>query len=106
MYVNLLIAVPAAFAAFRLIANDPHPQRPKIDWRGAALACSGLFAIVFGFSEAERDSFSATSTIVSLTVGVLLIIGFVLSQRRGRFPLLPPPHRLEPRARRGPTCRS
>lgn len=89
MYVNLLIAVPAAFAAFRLIANDPHPQRPKIDWRGAALACSGLFAIVFGFSEAERDSFSATSTIVSLTVGVLLIIGFVLSQRRVAFPLLP-----------------
>ncbi len=57
MYVNLFIAVPAAFAAFRLIANDPHPQRPKIDWRGAALACTGLFAIVFGFSEAERDSF-------------------------------------------------
>ncbi len=89
MYVNLLIAVPAAFAAWRLIANDPHPQRPKIDWRGAALACTGLFAIVFGFSEAERDAFSAPSTIISLTTGVVLVTAFVLSQRRGPAPLLP-----------------
>lgn len=89
MYVNLLIAVPAAFAAYRLIANDPHPQRPTIDWRGAALACSGLFAIVFGFSEAERESFSAPSTIVSLLIGVVLLVGFVLSQRRATAPLLP-----------------
>lgn len=89
MYVNLFIAVPAAFAAFRLIANDPHPQRPKIDWRGAALACTGLFAIVFGFSEAERDAFSAPTTIAALTLGVLLIVAFVASQRRVAFPLLP-----------------
>lgn len=89
MYVNLLIAAPAALVALRLIANDPHPQRPSIDWLGAALACSGLFAVVFGFSEAERDSWEAASTIVSLVAGVLLLTAFVFSQRRRAFPLLP-----------------
>src|SRR6188472_2008103 len=29
LYVNLLIAVPAAFAALRLIENVGHPERPK-----------------------------------------------------------------------------
>jgi EmrB/QacA subfamily drug resistance transporter len=89
MYVNLLIAVPAALVALRLIANDPHPQRPSIDWLGAALACSGLFAVVFGFSEAERNSWEAASTIVSLVAGVLLLTAFVFGQRRRAFPLLP-----------------
>ncbi len=45
-YVNLVIAVPAALLAVRLIANDAHPHRPRIDWLGAALACSGLFLVV------------------------------------------------------------
>ena len=55
LYVNLFIAIPAAFAALRLIVNEAHPQRPRIDFVGAALACTGLFAIVFGFSKAETD---------------------------------------------------
>ena len=59
LYVNLLIAIPAVFFALRLIVNEGHPQRPRIDFVGAALACSGLFAIVFGFSEAATDAWQA-----------------------------------------------
>ncbi|MBO9532068.1 MAG: MFS transporter [Solirubrobacteraceae bacterium] len=88
-YVNLVIAIPAALLAVRLIANDAHPQRPRIDWLGAALACSGLFLIVFGFSEAERNSWEATTTIASLVAGVFLLVGFVTWQRRFATPLLP-----------------
>lgn len=89
LYVNLVIAIPAAFFALRLIVNEGHPQRPKIDWIGVALACTGLFAIVLGFSEAETDSWTAPSTIVSLSAGVVLLVGFVLTQRRVANPLLP-----------------
>jgi EmrB/QacA subfamily drug resistance transporter len=89
LYVNLVIAIPAAFFALRLIVNETHPQRPKIDFAGVALACAGLFAIVFGFSEAETDSWGSPMTIVALAAGVVLLIGFVLSQRRSKNPLLP-----------------
>ncbi|MDQ8045329.1 MAG: MFS transporter [Solirubrobacteraceae bacterium] len=89
LYVNLVIAVPAVFAALRLIGNERHPQRPTIDWPGAVLACAGLFGIVFGFSEAERDSWTAASTIGSLVAGVVLLTAFVLVQRRVKSPLLP-----------------
>jgi EmrB/QacA subfamily drug resistance transporter len=89
LYVNLLIAIPAAFFALRLIVNDAHPQRPRIDYLGAALACAGLFAIVFGFSKAETDSWESSATIVSLLAGVVLLVAFVASQRRVAQPLLP-----------------
>ena len=89
LYVNLFIAVPAAFAASRLLVNEGHPSRPRIDFVGVALACTGLFAIVFGFSEAETDSWSSPVTITSLAAGVVLLVAFVVSQRRADQPLLP-----------------
>jgi EmrB/QacA subfamily drug resistance transporter len=89
LYVNLVIAVPAAFAAFRLLVNEAQPQRPSIDFTGAALACTGLFAIVFGFSEAETNAWQAPVTIISLAAGVVLLTAFVFSQRRIARPLLP-----------------
>jgi EmrB/QacA subfamily drug resistance transporter len=89
LYVNLVIAIPAAFFALRLITTDAHPSRPKIDWLGAGLASTGLFAIVFGFSEAATKSWTATSTIASLAIGVVLLVAFVLWQRRAASPLLP-----------------
>ena len=88
-YVNLVIAIPAAFFALRLIVNERHPQRPRIDFAGAALACAGLFAIVFGFSEAATDAWQSPTTIVSLAAGVVLLVAFVFWERRVGSPLLP-----------------
>jgi EmrB/QacA subfamily drug resistance transporter len=89
LYVNLLIAIPAAFFALRLIVNETNPHRPRIDYLGVVLACAGLFAIVFGFSEAETDSWSSPVTIASLAAGVALLVAFVTWQRRSPSPLLP-----------------
>ncbi len=89
LYVNLVIAIPAAIIAQRLLVNERQPHRPRVDLVGAGLACTGLFAVVFGFSKAESDSWSAPQTIVSLGVGVVLLVAFVLSQRRIEQPLLP-----------------
>jgi hypothetical protein len=44
---------------------------------------------VCGFSNAETHSWSAAGTIASLAVGVALLVGFVVIQRRGPHPLLP-----------------
>ena len=89
LYVNLVIAVPAAIVALRLLVTERHPDPPAIDWLGVVLACTGLFAVVYGFSSAERDSWEATTTIVSLAVGVVLLVAFIVSQRRAAHPLLP-----------------
>jgi EmrB/QacA subfamily drug resistance transporter len=89
LYVNLVIAVPVATMALRLLVNDRRPDRPRIDVLGVLAGSGGLFALVFGFSNAETHSWSAPVTIVALAVSGLLLIGFVVVERWVEHPLLP-----------------
>jgi EmrB/QacA subfamily drug resistance transporter len=100
LWVNLVIAIPTAIVAYRLLVNQGDPERPRIDLPGVLVASSGLFAIVFGFSNAESHSWTATLTIVALAAGVALLLVFVAIERRVAHPLLPL-HIVRDRARGG-----
>lgn len=89
MYVNLLFAVPAAFAALRLLVNTRPQERPRLDIAGVLLAGFGLFSLVYGFANAERDSWGAPLTLAFLAAGLIALSLFVLLQRRVANPLLP-----------------
>ena len=89
LFVNLLIAIPAALIALRLLVNQGDPARPRIDLPGTLTASTGLFALVFGLSSAETRSWSAPLTIASLVASVVLLVTFVLIERRVTHPLLP-----------------
>ena len=89
LYVNLVIAVPTAIVALRLLRNERQPDRPRIDLPGVALASGGLFALVYGFSNAETSSWSDPLTIVALAASAVLLSGFIVLQRRVANPLLP-----------------
>ena len=100
LYVNLLIAVPTVFVALRLLENHPPDGRPRIDVPGAVLACAGLFALVYGFSNAETHSWTDPVTIVALAASVVLLVSFVAVERIRQDPLLPL-HIVKNRARGG-----
>ena len=89
LYVNLVFAVIAVAGALAYMRSSRPAIRPRMDWPGAVLACAGLFLIVFGFSHAETAGWTATLTIGSLVLGVLLLAAFVVAERRGSHPLLP-----------------
>jgi EmrB/QacA subfamily drug resistance transporter len=89
LYVNLAIAVPTAIVALRLLRNQRQEQRPRIDLPGVAVASGGLFALVFGFSNAETSSWSNPITIGALAASAVLLSGFVVLERRVANPLLP-----------------
>ncbi len=89
LYVNLVFAAIALAGALAYIRGGRPADRPRMDWPGAVLACAGLFAIVFGFSHAETGGWTAGLTLGSLAAGVVLLAGFVLTERRVRHPLLP-----------------
>jgi len=89
LYVNLLIAVPTAIASLRLIENVAQPDRPRIDLVGSALATSGLFALVYGFSNSESHSWGHPVTIVALALAVVLLGAFLFVESRVHDPLLP-----------------
>jgi EmrB/QacA subfamily drug resistance transporter len=100
LYVNLAIAVPTAIFAVRIIQNERQAHRPRIDLPGTLLASGGLFGLVYGFSSAETSSWSSATTIISLAASVVLLIGFLVVERRSDHPLLPL-HIVADRARGG-----
>ena len=56
---------------------------------GVLAGSAGLFAVVYGFSNAETHSWSAPVTIVALAASVVLLGVFVAIERRREYPLLP-----------------
>jgi MFS family permease len=89
LYVNLVIAVPTTIVALRLLVNHSDPDRPRIDIPGVLTWSLGLFALVFGFSNAETHGWGATATVVALIASPVLLTAFVLIERRVEHPLMP-----------------
>src|SRR4051794_31134183 len=89
LYVNLLFAVPAALAGFRLLHNLANPNRPPLDIPGTLTASAGLFALVYGFSNSETHSWGHPVTIVMLGAAVVLLSAFAFIEKRVEHPLLP-----------------
>jgi EmrB/QacA subfamily drug resistance transporter len=89
MYVNLAFAIPAAIGGARLLVNMRPAERPRVDVPGVLVASSGLFALVYGFSNAEMDGWTAPLTIGMLAYGVVAAAVFVAIERRVASPLLP-----------------
>ena len=89
MYVNVIFAVPAAIAAMGLLVNQTQSVRPKIDIPGTVTASAGLFALVYGFSNAETHSWGDAVTIAMLAASAVLLSLFVWLQARVDHPLLP-----------------
>jgi len=89
LYVNLAFAIPAAIAALGLLRNQIASARPRIDLPGTLTASGGLFALVYGFSQAETHGWGSPATLAFLAAGVALLAAFAVIQRRVAHPLLP-----------------
>jgi MFS family permease len=89
LYVSIAFAAPAAVAAVRLLHHVEVRDRPRLDIPGTLAASSGVFALVFGFSQAKTDGWGDPVTLGLLGAGALLLAAFVAIQRRAAHPLLP-----------------
>ncbi|HEY0375194.1 MAG TPA: MFS transporter [Amnibacterium sp.] len=90
LYINVFIAAIAVIGAVTLVpALQRQGPRPKLDVPGTLLVSASLFGLVYGFSNAETDSWSSGWTWGPLVAAVVLLVAFVLWQRRAAHPLLP-----------------
>ncbi|MBB4664318.1 MFS transporter [Conexibacter arvalis] len=89
MYVALLFAVPAAVGGLTLLGPAAAAARPRLDIPGTLAASAGLFVLVFGVSQAERDGWGDPVTVACLGAAAALLLGFVVLQARAAHPLLP-----------------
>ncbi len=82
-FINVPIALPAAWIALRHVPDDHDPDPGRLDLAGGAIATVGLAAIAYGVIER-----GVAGAVVGL-VGVVALVAFVLVERRRRAPMLP-----------------
>ncbi|UUN27400.1 MFS transporter [Streptomyces sp. FIT100] len=89
-YVNVPFAVVAAAGAYFVIREPAGGRnRSALDIPGVILSTLGLVALVYGFTRAESDGWSDTTTIGLFVASAVLLAAFVLTESRVRSPLLP-----------------
>jgi EmrB/QacA subfamily drug resistance transporter len=88
--INPLIAIPTMWiAVLRLPESGDPSARAGLDWRGAALAFSGLAGVVYGLIAAASLGWRDMTVVGALTAGALLLSGFALQERRSPAPMVP-----------------
>jgi EmrB/QacA subfamily drug resistance transporter len=89
LYVNVVFAVVAVTAAFRLLRRDRRDPDVRLDVPGTVLVVAGLIGVVYGLSEADTKGWGSPLTIGLLIAGAVLLAAFALTERRVAHPLLP-----------------
>jgi EmrB/QacA subfamily drug resistance transporter len=90
LYINVFIAIVAVIGAAIFVDHLQRTgPRPKLDIPGTILVSAALFGLVYGFSNAETDSWDSPLTWGMLGGAVILLVAFVLWQRKAAHPLLP-----------------
>jgi EmrB/QacA subfamily drug resistance transporter len=92
--VNVPIGLAAGLASLRAVpaahANAGPRTGRRLDLPGTALAIVGLVTLVIALTGTASYGWAALRTIVLLILGVLLLGGFAVAERRAAQPLLPP----------------
>jgi EmrB/QacA subfamily drug resistance transporter len=89
LLINVPIAIGAAFVAARVIRESRSPVRQGYDIPGALTVTGGLLALVYAFTKAGLDGWSSTTALGLFGVGAILLVAFVMIERRVAHPLLP-----------------
>ncbi len=89
LLINVPIALVAAICATRTLTESRSTVRGHYDVLGALTVTAGLFLLVYGFTTAGSRGWGAPPTIALLCTATVLLITFVLMERRSDNPLLP-----------------
>ena len=89
-FANIPFAIVALLGAIFVIHEPVGTRnRSSLDIPGVLLATLGLVSLVYGFTRAETDGWSAGTTIGLLVAAVVLLGSFVFVESKVRAPLLP-----------------
>lgn len=88
--INPLLAIPTLWITMGEVPESRDPTAPPvIDWRGTLLAFAGLGCLVYGLISSSQLGWQHLSVIIVLAAGITSLVGFVLVERGGRWPMMP-----------------
>src|SRR5262245_56822185 len=90
LWVNLPVCAVLLVATFRIVSGE-RPARPvkNFDALGAILVTSAMLLLIYTLVKAPTVGWGTTRTIAGLAGAALLLLGFVINERRDRNPLVP-----------------
>ncbi|KAK1181564.1 MFS transporter [Streptomyces sp. NBS 14/10] len=89
-FVNIPFAIVAAVGAIAVIREPAESHNTaKLDIPGVLLATLGLVSLVYGFTRAESDGWTAGITVGLFVAAVVLLAAFAVVESRVKAPLLP-----------------
>ena len=87
--INIIPIVTALVLIKRFDIKEEQLTRKHVDITGIVLNVVGLSAIVYALIEQGHFGWTNPLVYVTLTVGIIGIIGFIVLQRTSKYPLLP-----------------
>jgi EmrB/QacA subfamily drug resistance transporter len=94
LFVNVPIGMAVVIAAPLVLARSRHTRR-RIDLAGAVTATGAIAALIYGLTAAapsgpgDVSHWWSAKVSISLGVGALLLVAFLLTESRVQFPLMP-----------------
>ena len=88
--INPVLVLPTIAIVLRHVPESRDPEAARgLDWAGACLVFGGLGLVVYGFISASSRGWRDPYVPGSLLVGVVLLVLFVLQERRTPSPMMP-----------------
>jgi EmrB/QacA subfamily drug resistance transporter len=87
---NVVLSVLALAGTLRFVPESADAHAPRLDVAGAGLAVATLVALVFSVIEAPTYGWLALRTVIGLAAALVLLVAFIVWERRRADPLLDP----------------
>ncbi|MDY0406387.1 DHA2 family efflux MFS transporter permease subunit [Virgibacillus sp. 179-BFC.A HS] len=87
-YVVLPIVIIDIILAYFLMKNVTKLTNPRVDVLSIILSTLGFGGLLYGFSTAGSNSWTSSHVIISMIVGVIAMVWFILRQLRLETPIL------------------
>lgn len=89
-FINIPLAIAVIFISLRFVPESRNQEASKnLDWAGAVLVTVGLGGVVYGLTQAGSSSLVAVPVLVSLVIGIVGLVGFVVVETRNPHPMMP-----------------
>jgi len=87
-FVNVPIGIAAVFLTLSQVSESRDPNARGVDWQGLVTFSGSLFLLVFALIEGNEKGWGSTRIVGFLVGSLLLIVLFVIVERRQERPML------------------
>ncbi|MFI4990513.1 MAG: MFS transporter [Solirubrobacterales bacterium] len=87
-FVNVPIGIGAVFLTLTQVSESRDPSARGVDWLGLVTFSGSLFLLVFALIEGNEKGWGSTRILSFLTASAVLIVLFVIVERRQSRPML------------------